>query len=236
MTGAALLQRAGFTGENKFDALQIRDIELADGVIVVERFDLLRSDPLYQPLLKRFLGTRTVTVALHTLSCGIVQIERQVRGSTTGAVMPTVHSSTIFLSREAATADARPSGIAQTYVAVKRGLSLILPLRFCFQCYTFLPAALTPCLLLFTLALLLSTQILGPVLRGLRFGNGSGTLVAADHLSITDRVEPLTATLVCALTAGFLSHAHPQTFWRNVRGVGSRYFTSCRSTLTVQVR
>ena len=56
LTGAALLQRTGFAGEDGFDALQVWDVELAGRVVVIECLNLLSANALNQSLLKCFLS------------------------------------------------------------------------------------------------------------------------------------------------------------------------------------
>lgn len=174
---------------------------------------------------------RKVVIAGGALAMAVVFIEAQLRVSAGRAVMPSV----VLPVMVATAADARQMPIPVPDEFIECLLGLLDEVTEWFYCLaTF--GLLRP---LFFRLLALTPHFralrIFPSLGGLLFGNVGGALVAADHLAVTDRVEPLTAALVCALTAGFLSHAHPQAFWRNVRGVGSRYLTSSRCTLTVQV-
>jgi hypothetical protein len=50
--GPTFFQRAGFAGEDGFDALQVWDVEPADGIVVVYRLNFFGTDALDKALFK----------------------------------------------------------------------------------------------------------------------------------------------------------------------------------------
>lgn len=95
--GPAFFQRAGFACENGFDALQVLDVEPADGIVVVYRLNFFGTNALNKALFKCLLRAVPITVAIDALGCGIVKVESQMRGSSTGAVVAAVHGSAKLL-------------------------------------------------------------------------------------------------------------------------------------------
>ena len=155
-----------------------------------------------------------------------LELIRTGRAEVPGVILPVM---------AAAAVDARQVAIPEPDEFVERLLGVPDEVIKRFDCLAAFGLLSPQRFLLFALALLLSTQSLSAILCGLCFGNGSSALVAADYLALASRVEPFAAVLVCALTAGFLSHNHPQPFWQNVRGVRSCRMASGNRALTVQV-
>jgi hypothetical protein len=172
-----------------------------------------------------------VVITYRTLFMAVVFVKAQLRICAGRTEMPRV----ILTFVVAIAADARQVAIPEPDEFVESLLGVLDEVTKRLDCLAAFGLLGPLHFLLFALALLLSTQSLSAVLCGLCFGNGSSALVAADHLAVASRVEPFAANQVCALTAGFLSHDPPQTFWRKVRGVHSCRRASGSRTLTVQV-
>lgn len=77
MTGTSPLKRAGLAGENGFDAFEKFDIEFSRGIVAVQGFNSLRSDPFDQPGLEFLLRTSPIAITANTLAGRIIKVERQ---------------------------------------------------------------------------------------------------------------------------------------------------------------
>ena len=107
-------------------------------------------------------------------------------------------------------ADTREMSIAVPDEFVKSLLGLFNEIAERLNCLSPFRLACPLLFLLFALALLLSTHIVGLVLCGLLFAYSACAFVTADNLTITYRVKPLPA--VDAFSTRFFSHIHPAKF------------------------
>lgn len=125
----------------------------------------------------------------------VVLVKAQLRVGAGSAVMPCV----VLPVMMATAADARQMPIPVPDEFVECLLGLLDEVAEWLHC---LAAFCLLCSLLFRLlALHLLALCILPGFSGLLFADGAGALVAADYLAVTDRMEPLTAFFVGALTA-----------------------------------
>ncbi len=123
MAGAALLQRAGFTGEDGFDALQVGNIEPARLVITLKALYAIQANALNQ-VNAVFNGiSAQLPVAAGAGGVDVEHVEFQVRRCAAGTVVTGVNSAAgqvvALADKRASAADAGLTFVTNANVPVK---------------------------------------------------------------------------------------------------------------------